>query len=209
MASFKWEVDESQFLTKQEARKLRRILKKAAEEALKKDNTVAVRDWMVIDTALATGLRVEELSDLRCGDLFIEGGRSTVFVRYGKGNKPGWVRFGNFFREHVIEYLQWKTDHGESISKDAPFFASSITKKHLTKRALQYACERSFRKAGIRNDLSIHSLRHTYAAILYKKSGYNLRLVQKQLRHSSIKTTEVYAHVVDPDLDRAVEKLFD
>jgi integrase/recombinase XerD len=54
---------------------------------------------------------------------------------------------------------------------------------------------------------SIHSLRHTYATNLYKASGYNLRLVQKQLGHSSITTTSVYSDVINKDLDEALENM--
>ncbi|GAH75377.1 unnamed protein product, partial [marine sediment metagenome] len=54
---------------------------------------------------------------------------------------------------------------------------------------------------------SIHCLRHTYATRLYKASGYNLRLVQKQLGHSSVSTTQVYADVMDSDVDQAVANL--
>jgi integrase/recombinase XerD len=61
--------------------------------------------------------------------------------------------------------------------------------------------------SGISNHHSIHSLRHTYATNLYKASEYNLRLVQKQLGHSSITTTSVYSDVISKDLDAALEKL--
>ena len=62
-------------------------------------------------------------------------------------------------------------------------------------------------RAGLPSNYSIHSLRHTYATNLYKASGYNLRLVQQQLRHSSISTTSVYSAVVSKDLDDALERL--
>ncbi|MCP4263674.1 MAG: tyrosine-type recombinase/integrase, partial [Planctomycetes bacterium] len=55
---------------------------------------------------------------------------------------------------------------------------------------------------------SIHCLRHTYACQLYKASGYNLRLVQKQLGHSSIHTTEMYADVMEPDIQDALRELY-
>ena len=47
-----------------------------------------------------------------------------------------------------------------------------------------------------------------HACELYRASGYNLRLVQKQLGHASIRTTEVYADVVDADMQRALERLY-
>ena len=54
---------------------------------------------------------------------------------------------------------------------------------------------------------SIHSTRHTYACQLYRVSGKDLRLVQKQLGHANIKITEVYADVMVPDIEQAVEHL--
>ena len=62
-------------------------------------------------------------------------------------------------------------------------------------------------RVGLPSNYSIHSLRHTYATNLYKASGYNLRLVQQQLGHSSVSTTSVYSAVVSKDLDDALERL--
>jgi integrase/recombinase XerD len=62
-------------------------------------------------------------------------------------------------------------------------------------------------KACLDSKHSIHTLRHTYATNLYKASGYNLRMVQKQLGHSSITTTTVYSDVLNKDLEDALENL--
>ena len=62
-------------------------------------------------------------------------------------------------------------------------------------------------EAGLSSNHSIHTLRHTYATNLYKASGYNLRMVQKQLGHSNITTTTVYSDVLSKDLEEAVENL--
>ena len=63
------------------------------------------------------------------------------------------------------------------------------------------------KKSGISSHYSIHSLRHTYATSLYKASGYNLRLVQKQLGHSSPSITQVYADVMNSDVEEALKNL--
>ena len=84
---------------------------------------------------------------------------------------------------------------------------SSNTQDHLTKMALQKVFYRSAERAGLQGH-SIHHLRHTYASHLYKASGFNLRLVQKQLGHRSIKTTEVYADVFNEDTEKALERLY-
>ncbi len=64
------------------------------------------------------------------------------------------------------------------------------------------------KKAGIALHYSIHCLRHTYACQLYKAGDYNLRLVQKQLGHSRISKSEVYADVMKPDLQKALKRLY-
>jgi site-specific recombinase XerD len=78
----------------------------------------------------------------------------------------------------------------------------------MTTRAIEKAFKRTAARAGLSSHYSIHGLRHTYACELYRASGYNLRLVQKQLGHSHIGTTQVYADVVEPDMQRALQKLY-
>jgi len=77
----------------------------------------------------------------------------------------------------------------------------------MTTSAIQKVFKKLARKAGLPARLSIHSLRHTNATELYKASGYNLRLVQQQLGHSTISVSSVYAAVLNKDLEKAVENL--
>lgn len=198
----KWELDEGKFLTKGEVRRLVRACKRRV-----KTRKVGVRDWLIIDLALSTGLRVQEITDLRCGDILLTDERASLIVRNGKGGKRRVVRFNGELKSHLKEYFDWKLANKERINSEDPLLESSNTGKALSKRAVQRSFERCSRKAGI-NRHCFHHLRHTYASHLYKASGYNLRLVQKQLGHSSIKTTQVYADVFDEELNRALERLY-
>jgi integrase len=67
--------------------------------------------------------------------------------------------------------------------------------------------KRYAKMAGLPERFTIHSCRHTYASLLYRASRYNLRLVQKQLGHASIRTTQVYADVLSYDALEAVNGL--
>jgi integrase/recombinase XerD len=207
MKSFLWILDEGKFLTSGEVRRLRSTLQKRKEKALQNNTKTAIRDWLVVNLALFTGLRVMELSRLRHEDLRVENGNSSLIVRNGKNGKPRIVKFGQSCRKLVLEYLDWKISIGELSGADDPLIVSSNTNKAMTTRGLQKIFERSARRAGIKGH-SIHHLRHTYASHLYKASKYNLRLVQKQLGHSSTKITEVYADVLMPDLNMAVSNLY-
>ena len=77
----------------------------------------------------------------------------------------------------------------------------------MTRSGIQQVFKKWAKKAGISDHYSIHSLRHTYATNLYKASGYNLRLVQKQLGHSSPTVTQVYADVMNSDMEEALRNL--
>lgn len=203
-----WILDPDKFLSKQEAVKLLDTARKRAKHALVRRQTIAVRDYFIIDLALSTGLRVMEIAKLNCGDVFLKDNVSSLVVRNGKGGKKRQVLFNGNFTRHCKEYLHWKQGIGESVEPDEPLLLSSNTGKHMTERAIQKTFKRCAEKAGIALYYSIHCLRHTYACQLYKAGNYNLRLVQKQLGHSRISTSEVYADVMKPDLHEALERLY-
>lgn len=170
---------------------------------------VAIRDYFIIHLALTTGLRVMEIAALQCGDVMFDDKICTIVVRRGKGNKKRLVFFTGSFKEHCKKYFVWKQQIGESIDHNEPLIVSSNTGGHLTTRAIQKAFKRSAQKAGLKPTYAIHCLRHTYACFLLKASDWNLRLVQKQLGHAQISTTQIYADVMMPDIERALDRLFE
>jgi site-specific recombinase XerD len=205
---FNWVLEPSKFLSKEEANRLSETARNRAEAAIAKGQKTPVRDYLITDLALSTGLRVMEIARLDCGDIFIRDGVHSLLVRNGKCGKRRLVRFGESLKEHLNKYMVWKHDVGEPIGTSDPLLLSSNTGRHLTTRAIEKAFKRTASKAGLSAHYAIHCLRHTYACQLYKASGYNLRLVQKQLGHSSIRTTEVYADVMEPDIEHALQKLY-
>ncbi len=203
-----WFFNQDRFLTEAEIKRLKRIVTRQKEQALKTGRRAPVIDWLLICVAMETGLRVQEIADLCCGDIEAKGDRMAVVVRNGKGGKPRLVTVRKEFIALAAEYLAWKRSKGEPTSKDDPLF--STNGRRMSKRALQKSYRRSIERAGIMQPpgVGIHSIRHTYASFLLKASKFNLRLVQRQLGHASMRTTEVYAHVFDPDMRKAVEKLY-
>ena len=206
--TFNWILDPGKFLSEEEAKKLLETGKERAQFAVAQGRKTPVRDYFIVDLAMSTGLRVMEMAHLTCGDIFIQDGRFSLLVRRGKGGKRRLVRFNGAFKDHYEEYIGWKQATGEANSPGDPLLLSSNTGNHLTTRAIQKAFKRTAAKAGLSAHYAIHCLRHTYACQLYKASGYNLRLVQKQLGHSSIRTTEVYADVMEPDIQDALGRLY-
>jgi site-specific recombinase XerD len=199
-----WTLAPSKYLTGKEAAKLLSIARHRAEVH---NSKVAVRDYFIIHLALATGLRVMEIAALKCGDVFLDDNVCSFFVRKGKGNKKRQVFFTCAFERHCKEYLRWKQRVGESIEPEKPLIVSSNTGEHMTTRAMQKVFKRCAERACLYSVYSIHCLRHTYACFLLKASDWNLRLVQKQLGHSRVSTTQVYADVMIPDVKKALDKL--
>jgi site-specific recombinase XerD len=208
MSRVDWVLDRSKYLSQKEAKQLLKTARELAETGLIYNHRTPVQDYFIIHLALETGLRVMEISQLNCGDIRIDERTGSLIVRKGKGGKKRLVRFNSEFKRHYDKYLKWKQACNEPIGPDDPLLISSYTGGHMTSRALEKAFKRVAVRAGLPEHYSIHCLRHTYACQLYKASGYNLRLVQKQLGHSDSRTTEVYADVMNTDLDESLEKLY-
>lgn len=202
-----WQLTPTDFLTKAEVERLRNFIRRRAF-ICKRWNRLRVLEYMIIETGLQTGLRVKELSELNCGDIMLNGSMSFIKIRNGKGGSSGVVRIGKKLEERLQWYLGWKQAKGDLTGKDDPFFRSSHTQQALKKRAIQNIFVRCCKRAGIERPVHTHMMRHTYASILYAKSGHNLRLVQTQLRHKSSRTTEVYANVLS-DAYKALDNLYD
>lgn len=203
-----WILDDRKFLSGAEVKKLVRTAEQHRDRALRTRRKTPVKDWFLVCVATETGLRVQEIADLRCGDIQSNGRQHFTVVRKGKFGKSRMVHVRKEFIEAAEEYLSWKEAQNEGVCSDAPMFC--FAGKAMSKRALQKSYERSRVRAGIRqaHGVGIHSIRHTYASFLLKASRFNLRLVQRQLGHASLRTTEIYAHVFDADTQRAVGKLY-
>ena len=202
-----WVLEPNKYLTKEQASRLLKTVEHRAELARVKNQKTAVRDYFVIHLGLATGLRVMEIAALKCGDLFLNESLCSALVRRGKGDKRRLVYFTGPFRKHCKQYLKWKQQIGESIDSEAPLIVSTSTGVCMTTRALQKLFKRCAERARIDSHYSIHCLRHTYACFLLKASNWNLRLVQKQLGHSKITTTQVYADVMMPQMEKALNRM--
>lgn len=201
-------LEPNKYLSKEEASRLLSVARRRAKHALESDKKVAVRDFFIIHLALTTGLRVMEIAALNCNDIFLDEKICSVLVRKGKCGKKRLVYFSGPLRKHCREYLNWKQKIGESTDNETPLLVSSNTGNYMTTRAIQKIFKRIAFRASLASYYSIHCCRHTYACFLLKASNWNLRLVQKQLGHSRISTTTVYADVMMPDVEKALDRLY-
>ena len=154
------------------------------------------------------GLRLGETLALQVGD--IDSQRMRVHVRLAKGKKDRFVilptltlqALRSWWREH--RHPQWLFPgllHSQAIP------APQVMDRGTTQRAFKRAAE----DARIRKQVSIHSLRHSYATHLVE-AGLNLRGVQDQLGHASPTTTARYVRMTETSRlqqDEAINGLLD
>ena len=133
----------------------------------------------------ASGLRVSEVVCLKRQDLDIN--RKTIAVVTGKGRKDRYSIISNA----VIDIID---DYCSQYEIEGWLFPSIDPIKHLSIRTAQHIFEHAIKKAKIQKNVSIHSLRHSFATHLLEH-GTDIRYIQELLGHSSIRTTERYTHV--------------
>jgi len=204
--AFDWKLDRTKYLTRREVRMLRKAAGKPSALARGFSARNRYRNWFLIELGLETGLRVQEMADLRCSDLMLIAGSPAVRVRCGKGGKARTVEISESFAAECRMFLAWKKRHGESVDAEA-FVLTGKGGQRISKRALQRAFKRMAARAGLPDYYSIHCLRHTYGTLLYEASGCDIRFVQQQLGHSRVSTTEVYAHVAQGRGRKSVNRL--
>ena len=88
-----WIITPDKFLTDEESKRLRKICEEVAIIAKSKGNQIAIRDRLIIEIALGTGLRVSEMANLKVEDIYFRKGQNSLTVRDGKESKDRVVAF--------------------------------------------------------------------------------------------------------------------
>jgi len=201
-----WVIDETKCLSINEVEKLRAVCHKNKLLGLQKDKFSPVRIWFMIELGLNAGLRVQEMALLKHGNLIIEGSKSSIVVK-GKGNKKRSVWIGSKFKKDCLKYINYKKRFKYNTDEDS-YLLNNLKGERISKRALQKFFKQLLSDSEISHHYSIHCLRHTYSTFLLKASNHNYRFVQKQLGHSSIKTTQIYASIIESEGKIAIENLY-
>jgi integrase/recombinase XerD len=139
----------------------------------------------------AAGLRRGELLRLRKGDIDLN--RKTVFVRGGKGHKDR----QSILSANLVPVLEtYLTEH-----EPLYWFFEGRDGQRYSESSLNQVLKDAAEKAGIRKNVHLHMLRHSFATHLLE-SGTATRYIQVLLGHESPKTTEIYAQVTKFGMDK-------
>lgn len=181
------------FLTEAEKRRL-------LKELQGRSTTLAIRDRVVIELFLGTGIRLQELVDLDIDDVDLDA--KHLHVRT-KGDIPQVKFLKSKLRSLLRGYLKERRRQGDGECR-ALFLSNRGTR--LCERQVARRLDHWIKAAGIKKHLTPHSLRHTFATHLYSRSG-DILVVQRALGHRDLSTTQIYTHLVDGVLEDAIEKL--
>lgn len=166
--------------------------------AITGDDSFSRRDRALVEFLYATGARISEACGLSLTDLDMD---DSLVRLFGKGSKERIVPFGRSAHSALGEWLEeggrgmlvpkrWRSrDH-----EDAVFLGVHGTR--LTRQAAFHIVRKYAALAGIKEDVSPHTLRHSCATHMLIH-GADLRIVQELLGHASVSTTQVYTKVDD------------
>ncbi len=159
------------------------------------------RDYTMLELAYAAGLRVSELVGLEVYRLNLEMGCVTVM---GKGSRERVVPMGVPALRAVINYLDVVRPMFLGPKRSETLFLSRLGKP-MTRQAFWKIIKKITIRAGIKKEVSPHTLRHSFATHLVQNDA-DLRAVQLMLGHADISTTEIYTHVAKVRLKKVHEK---
>ena len=165
------------------------LLSYAATRTREENSPAAIRDWAILETIYATGIRVSEVCSLDTTSIDQQGMTLRVI---GKGNKE---RVVPFTRACLSALQAWLSPGRPSLAIPEAGRALFVGDKgrRIDPRVIRAMIHRMCAQAGVR-DLAPHALRHT-AATHILAGGADLRAVQEMLGHSSLQTTQRYTHV--------------
>lgn len=144
-----------------------------------------IRDKAMLELLYATGIRVSELINLRLKDVNL----SMNFLQCHDENKERVIPFTNETKEALENYLK---NSREAMCKDSQdYLFTNCQGAPMTRQGFWKIIKYYSAKAGIKKDITPHTIRHSFAMHLVN-NGADLKAVQEMLGHSDISTTQIY-----------------
>jgi len=159
------------------------------------DNKAGKRDRAILETLYSTGIRVSELVGLNVDNVDFIG---NVIKVEGKGKKERLVPVGDRALRALREYLEERKNDSSIV-----FLNKNGTR--LSARSVCNITHKYIRLTGVRNSISPHALRHSFATHLLNR-GADLRSVQELLGHVNLSTTQIYTHMTTEKLKSVYNK---
>lgn len=183
------------FINYSEYMSLLAIVEKEENEFLK------ARNLLLLEILFDTGLRVSEAVNIEINN--INKKEQSIKV-LGKGNKERIVYYGDYAKNYLEDYLNLRRNIN-IVDKEYLFLNKNYIR--LTRRGVEYLISDISKKALLRQKISPHTLRHSFATEMLN-NGCDIRSVQELLGHKSLSTTGIYTHVTNEVVRQEYLKAF-
>lgn len=161
-----------------------------------KDN-FTFRNRCILELLYSTGLRISELVGLKLENIQLD--ESLVKVM-GKGGKERIVPLNDITTDYLSKYIKdIRPNMLKKTQTDYVFLNNHG--KVLTRQAVFKMIKKRGEEAGLKKEISPHTLRHSFATHLLQ-NGADIRFIQELLGHSDLGTTEIYTHVINETLKK-------
>jgi len=151
---------------------------------------------LLIGLCYGCGLRCSEVRNSSLADVDTE--RQMVHVRQGKGKKDRMLPMGTMLARGIKQYIE--------VEKPRKFLFEGYDGNAFSQRGTQWVVSQAVKRSGIAKEVSVHTLRHTYATNLLEQ-GVNIVTIKELLGHAHIETTMVYLHLARPSATVAFSPL--
>ncbi|NPE26894.1 tyrosine-type recombinase/integrase [Methanococcoides sp. SA1] len=138
---------------------------------------------LIIKLIYGCGLRVSEIVNLQKENLSFE--ENLIHIRLAKGKKDRFVKIPESIRDELENLMRMN---------DGKYLFESNRGGKITTATIRAILRNSANKAEIKKRVYPHLLRHSFATHLLEQ-GTDLRVIQKLLGHSDIRTTQIYTHI--------------
>lgn len=159
------------------------------------------RDYCIITLFLNCGMRVSELCSINISK--IKGDSLNII---GKGNKERTVYLTPAALRAIDAYMKDRAKMKINDKSDFDALFISSKGKRISKRSVEEMVKKYTQNAGLTEaNYTPHKLRHTAATLMYKHGNVDIRSLKDILGHETIATTQIYTHVDNEDLRKAVK----
>ena len=145
----------------------------------------SIKHRTILTICYAAGLRISEAVCLKVTD--IDSKRMVIRVEQGKGQKDRYVMLSSKLRQILRSW--WPVNKPKEW-----LFPGDRVGTHITRAAVEDACQKAHRISRISKPITPHSLRHAFAVHLLE-SGTDVRTIQLLLGHRSLATTARYLRI--------------